>query len=66
VIVVRKTTDRPEAVTLGFSELTGLSSSRILNAIKKTSKNPKMPNIKSPYGTGYASEQIIKLIHKNF
>ena len=65
VIVVRKTTDRPEAVDSGFAELTGISYHNILNAIKRTSLNPKVPNKKSPYGNGKAAESIIRLINKN-
>jgi UDP-N-acetylglucosamine 2-epimerase (non-hydrolysing) len=65
VVIVRKTTDRPEAVAAGFSELTGLSYSGILSTINKTAKNPAVPKAKSPYGTGKTSEQILKLIRKN-
>jgi UDP-N-acetylglucosamine 2-epimerase (non-hydrolysing) len=65
VVIVRKTTDRPEAVTAGFSELTGLSYSGILSTIKKIAKNPNLPKVRSPYGSGKASEQIIKLIRAN-
>ncbi len=65
VIVVRKTTDRPEAVDSGFAELTGISYQNILSAIKRTSLNPKVPNKKSPYGNGKAAESIIRLINKN-
>lgn len=65
VVVVRKSTDRPEAAKAGFSKITGLSHSRILSAIKEAAKNPVLPRKGSPYGTGKASEQIINLIHKN-
>jgi UDP-N-acetylglucosamine 2-epimerase (non-hydrolysing) len=65
VIVVRKSTDRPEAERAGFSIVTGLRRSSILANIKKAAKNPSPPKKGSPYGTGNASEQIIKLIKKN-
>jgi UDP-N-acetylglucosamine 2-epimerase (non-hydrolysing) len=65
VVVVRKNTDRPEAVKAGFSKITGLSHSKILSVIKEIAKNPVFPRKDSPYGTGKASEQIIKLIYKN-
>jgi UDP-N-acetylglucosamine 2-epimerase (non-hydrolysing) len=65
VVIVRKTTDRPETVTAGFSMLAGLSYSGILSAIKKTAKDPKLPKATSPYGTGRASAQIIKSIRRH-
>ena len=65
VLIIRKTTDRPEAVEQGFAELVGVSNNRILNAIKRNTKHPKIPSKKSPYGEGKASENIIKLIRKH-
>ena len=64
-IIVRKTTDRPESVKSGFAELVGISYSKILSSIKKTSKNPQIKNKKSPYGTGNSSEKIIKILRNN-
>jgi len=64
-IIVRKTTDRPESVKSGFAELVGISYSKILSSIKKTSKNPQVKNKKSPYGTGNSSEKIIKILRNN-
>lgn len=65
VVVVRKSTDRPEAVKAGFSTITGLSYPKILSGIKEAAENPVPPKKNSPYGTGKASEKIIKLLHKN-
>ena len=65
VLILRKTTDRPESVKLGFSELVGLSYKNIHNAIKLTSKNYTILQKKSPYGEGNASEKILNLIKKN-
>ena len=64
VVVVRKTTDRPEAVHQSFSILTGLSYLQILSTIQKLAKNPGMPKRKSPYGTGNASVKIISTLKK--
>ena len=64
VVVVRKTTDRPEAVHQGFSVLTGLSYSQIISTIQKVAKNPGMPKRKSPYGNGNASVKIISTLKK--
>ena len=66
VLVVRKTTDRPEAVESKLAQLIGLSEKVISNSIKKTMKNPKFPSKKTPYGNGHASDQIIKIIQKQF
>ena len=65
LVVIRKSTDRPEAANAGFSKITGLSKASILSAIKQAARNPSLPKKKSPYGTGNASEQIIRLIHQN-
>jgi UDP-N-acetylglucosamine 2-epimerase (non-hydrolysing) len=65
VVIVRKTTDRPEAISSGFSELAGISYNKILKTLKKTSKNPSVPKKKSPYGDGKSSEIIIQHLRKN-
>ena len=63
-IIVRKTTDRPESIESGFAQLVGVSYSRILSAIKFNVKHPTISSKKSPYGTGNASETIIKILRK--
>jgi len=65
VLVLRKTTDRPEAVFQGFSKLIGTNPQKIDLAIKSTSKNPNVPHKPSPFGNGHASEKIVSLIKKN-
>ncbi|MBI3622567.1 UDP-N-acetylglucosamine 2-epimerase (non-hydrolyzing) [Candidatus Pacearchaeota archaeon] len=64
VLVVRKTTDRPEAVKLGFSELVGTKPTDIKKAINKNIEDSSIPTRNSPYGDGNSSKSIIKLIHK--
>lgn len=66
VLVVRNTTDRPEAVKLGFSELLGTKPNNIINAINKNLKCSSIPSRKSPYGKGNSAKLIIDLIHKYF
>jgi len=66
VLVVRKTTDRPESVSMGLSELVGTDSNKIFSAIKRTAKNPTIKAKVSPYGNGNASAKIIKAIKKEF
>ena len=65
VVVVRKTTDRPEIVSAGYSEIAGISYKSILKSIKKNSKNSKIPNKKSPYGNGNSAKTIIQQLKKN-
>ncbi|QLH04001.1 UDP-N-acetylglucosamine 2-epimerase (non-hydrolyzing) [Nitrosopumilus oxyclinae] len=66
VLVVRKTTDRPEAVENKMAEIIGLDYKNISNLIKKTMKNPKLHSRKTPYGKGDASEKILKILKRNF
>ena len=66
VLVIRKTSDRSEAIKLGYSELVGTETSRIIKAITKTIKNPQIDSKNSPYGYGNASEKIIKILRQNF
>ena len=66
VVIVRKTTDRPETVLSGFSEIAGTKSSNILKYLKKTADNPTIGNKKSPYGKGNASKIISQQLKKNY
>ena len=65
VVVVRKTTDRPEAVLKGFSEIAGTTYNGILKSLRKTAKNPLIPKDKSPYGNGNSTKLIIQHLKKN-
>ena len=66
VLVIRKTTDRPEAVESNLSKIIGLDEKNISKSIKKTVINPKLYSKKIPYGKGDASEKILKLLQKHF
>lgn len=63
--VLRKTTDRPEAVKAGFSELIGTNPARIKSALKR-GFDSKIPHKKSPYGDGKTAEKILKVLYNNF
>ena len=65
VIVVRKTTDRPESVLGGFSKLVGTNYETILKSLTQTAKNPLIPKKKSPYGNGDSAKKIIQHLQKN-
>ena len=60
-MVVRKTTDRPEAIDSGMAEIIGLNEKNISKSIKKTMRDPKVLSRKTPYGRGDASYKIIKI-----
>jgi len=66
VLVVRKTTDRPEAIKIGASELVGTKRSNILMAIKRNSLFPRYPKVHTPYGKGTASQKILKILSDFF
>ncbi len=66
VLVIRKTTDRPEAVKFGYSELVGTETNKITHAIKRTDKNPKIRSHATPYGKGNASQKIIRVLERIF
>jgi len=62
VLVLRKTTDRPEAVNEGFSEIVELSQNKILKSIKRNSLNPNLPKKSSPYGNGSSAKKILTIL----
>lgn len=64
VLVIRKTTDRPEAVKAGFSELIGTNMTRILQSIKENINDSSIHSNANPYGKGNASEKIIRILKK--
>jgi UDP-N-acetylglucosamine 2-epimerase (non-hydrolysing) len=66
VLVTRKTTDRPEAVRAGLSEVVGVKKNDIVKAIKKTLANPNVSSTTTPFGDGNATKKIIKILQKNF
>ena len=66
VLVVRKTTDRPEAIDSGMAEIIGLNEKIISKSIKNTMKDPRVFSRKTPYGKGDASSKIIKILQRYF
>ena len=66
VLVIRKTTDRPEAVEHGYSELVGVTTNKILESIKNCIKNPNISSHINPYGSGKAHKKIIDILRKTF
>ncbi|MEO9277718.1 MAG: UDP-N-acetylglucosamine 2-epimerase (non-hydrolyzing) [Nitrososphaera sp.] len=65
VLVVRKSTDRPEAVKAGYSELVGTSTQKIIQAIKSAQKNSKIASNTNPYGNGNSGKKILSILRRS-
>jgi UDP-N-acetylglucosamine 2-epimerase len=66
VLVLRKVTERPEAVEAGTAKVIGTDKNNIIRQISILLRNPsaykRMAKAKNPYGDGKASERILKAI----
>lgn len=62
VILLRSSTERPEAVDAGFVKMVGVSKEGALNAVNMLLKNPPLLPASSPYGDGKAAERIINAV----
>ena len=70
VLVMRDTTERPEAVTAGTVKLVGADAYRIFDGVQSLLENEteyqKMSRSDNPYGNGLSSQKIIKFIEDNY
>lgn len=66
VLVMRNTTERPEAVEAGTVKLVGTDASRIIEGVKRLLEGKdaydKMATVINPYGDGLASRRIMEFI----
>ena len=66
VLVVRDTTERPEAVEAGTVSLVGTEYDKVFSELKRLLRSKdayqKMSTAINPYGDGHASERIAKII----
>lgn len=66
VLVMRDTTERPEAVMAGTVQLVGTEQDIIVQAVERLLDNPdaytEMANAVNPYGDGHASERVVGAI----
>ena len=66
VLVMRDTTERPEAVEAGTVKLVGANRTAIVQSVNELWNNPslyhQMSTANNPYGDGYASERIIAFL----
>ena len=67
VLVLRSTTERPEAVAAGTSKLVGTETADIVAAASKLLGDrhayEKMANIANPFGDGKSSQRILDIVH---
>ena len=64
VLVIRLSTERPEAVEAGFAKVVGVDKKNILYAMEQTMDEKfDFPRI-SPYGTGDAGKSIVGILMK--
>jgi UDP-N-acetylglucosamine 2-epimerase len=61
VLILRETTERPEAVNLGLSKLVGMNKELIIESFENFIPNFNHVN-GNPYGDGEASKKIIKAL----
>ena len=70
VLVLRTTTERPEAVTAGTAKLVGTNPEQILAATTDLLSNQdtyqKMATAINPFGDGHAAERILKIVENYF
>ncbi len=67
-LVLRKTTERPEAIEAGTAQLIGTKEEAVYQAMKEleTEQYTKMSKSSNPFGNGKASERIIEFLEKGF
>ena len=70
VLVMRNTTERPEALSAGTVKLVGTNPTTILQSINQLLDDQivyqKMSRASNPYGNGSASEVILSFIEENY
>jgi UDP-N-acetylglucosamine 2-epimerase (non-hydrolysing) len=66
VLVMRETSERPEAIAAGCALLVGTEPKRIVETIERLLDNPemyqRMADSPNPYGDGTAAEQIVNFL----
>jgi len=64
VLVLRSSTERPEAVKMGFARVVGLNPNIVLVELEKTLNTSEELPSTSPFGDGKASERIVEIVKK--
>lgn len=70
VLLMRKETERPEAVRAGTVEVVGTDEDNVVAAVERllsdAARYERMSSAKNPYGDGHASERIADIIYRYF
>lgn len=68
VLVMRDTTERPEGVSVGTLKMVGTTTEAIVEGASELLDNgklyAKMSSTNNPYGDGFASEKIVKILER--
>lgn len=68
VLVMRETTERPEAVAAGTAQLVGTDAAVIIQAVTQLLENNQayqtMAQASNPYGDGQSAQQIVQIIRQ--
>ncbi|MCL2933191.1 MAG: UDP-N-acetylglucosamine 2-epimerase (non-hydrolyzing) [Trichodesmium sp. MAG_R03] len=68
VLVLRETTERPEAVEFGTAKLVGINQELVVGAatdlLSDVGKYEQMANAINPFGDGHAAERIFEIVGK--
>ncbi|MFN3361668.1 MAG: non-hydrolyzing UDP-N-acetylglucosamine 2-epimerase [Pseudanabaenaceae cyanobacterium] len=68
VLVLRDTTERPEAIAAGTAKLVGTETERIVAVASELLQNPavyaQMAKVANPFGDGQASARIVQIIDR--
>lgn len=68
VLVLRDTSERPEAIEAGTAKLIGTSKKTIISEVQNLLDNPdeylKMSKIKNPFGHGDSSTKIVEILRE--
>jgi len=65
VLILRTSTERPEAIEAGFAKLVGTNKDAIINEIHKTLNQPQALPSNSPFGDGKVAKRITEKVLQN-
>jgi UDP-N-acetylglucosamine 2-epimerase (non-hydrolysing) len=65
VFVMRKSTERPEAVRAGYCKVVGVDSKRVLSEVRSFVRCPQVRFRPCPYGKGDAAERIAAMLKRD-
>lgn len=64
VFVMRKSTERPEAVRAGYCKVVGTDAKKVLRELRRFVEDPKASFKPCPYGKGDSGERIASILKK--